>query len=179
METTSTSTDSEGHPPMTEPTPLDEQKTAAIRSISDSIGTHQFVKREEGLGYTCRNRVCADNGTIFLTLKNRYDHQAIVAVNDLLSSLRWSRGYDLHDEDVPEDDFEKDFIYSLLTDILDAEPAGRSYADRRAREEARNRDGFSTIAEVKTSAAPAAVSALVSIPGVEAYICEEGSPSND
>jgi hypothetical protein len=119
----------------TEPTPLDEQKQSAIRSISDSIGKHQFVKRE-GIGFTCRDHVCASKGTIFLTLKDRYDHQALVAVNDLLSSLRWDRGYDLEDAGVPEEDREKDFTYSLLTDILDAVPAGRSYADRRARQEA-------------------------------------------
>lgn len=121
---------------MTEPTELDEQKTTAVRTISDSIGKHQFVKREGFLGFTCRDHVCASKGTVFLTLKDRYDHQAIVAVNDLLSSLRWDRGWDLEDQGVAEADLEKDFTYSVLTDILDAAPAGRSYADRRARQEA-------------------------------------------
>lgn len=118
---------------MTEPTELDEQKQSAVRTISDSIGKHQFVKREGFLGFTCRDHVCASKGTVFLTLKDRYDHQAIVAVNDLLSSLRWDRGYELEDEGVAEADLDEDFTYSLLTDILDATPAGRSYADRMAR----------------------------------------------
>jgi hypothetical protein len=184
METTSTSTDSEGHPPMTEPTPLDEQKQSAIRCISDSIGKHQFVKRDGLPGFTCRNHICAAQGTIFLTLKNCYDHQAIVVANDLLSSLRFDRGWDLRDAGVVEEDMDEDFTYSVLTDILDAEPAGRSYADRRAREEARSRDGFSTIEEFKAAAASAgtaplavtaAGSAILSIPGIEAYGPARGS----
>lgn len=120
----------------TDPTELDEQKQSAVRRIADSIGSHQPVKRDGLPGWTCRNHVCAGKGTIFVTRKNLYDHQSIVAVNDLLSSLRFSRGYDLEDAGVKEAALEEDFTYSVLTDLLDATPAGRSYADRRARQEA-------------------------------------------
>lgn len=126
---------SEGHT-MTEPNDLDEQKTSAVHRISDSIGQHQPVKREGLPGWNCRNHICAEKGIIFVTRKSLHDHQAIVAVNDLLSSLRFEREYDLEDAGVAETDLEKDFTYSALTDILDAAPAGRSYADRRARQEA-------------------------------------------
>lgn len=120
----------------TEPNEVDEQKQSAVRRISDSISSHQPVKRADLPGWNCRNHVCAEKGIVFVTRKNLHDHQAIVAVNDLLSSLRFDRGYDLGDEGVEEADLEKDFAYSVLTDILDAAPAGRSYADRRARQEA-------------------------------------------
>lgn len=127
---------SEGHTMTTEPNELDEQKTAAVHRISDSIGQHQPVKREGLPGWNCRNHICAEKGIIFVTRKSLHDHQAIVAVNDLFSSLRFERGYELGDEGAAEADLDKDFTYSLLTDILDATPAGRSYADRRARQEA-------------------------------------------
>lgn len=127
---------SEGHTMTTEPSELDEQKTSAVRRISESISSHQPVKRADLPGWNCRNHICAEKGIIFVTRKSLHDHQAIVAVNDLLSFLRFDRGWDLEDQGVEEADREKDFTYSVLTDLLDAAPAGRSYADRRARQEA-------------------------------------------
>jgi hypothetical protein len=173
---------------ISEPSELDEQKLAAIRKIAESIGSHQPVKRDGLPGLACRNHVCAAQGTIFVTRGDLYRHQSSVAVNDLLSALRFDREFDLADEGATDADMEKDFTFSVLTDLLDAEPAGRSYADRRARAESLSRDGFSTIAEVKATAASAgtcslattaAGSALVSIPGIDAYIPEEGSSRND
>jgi hypothetical protein len=112
---------------------LDIEKTDAVRNIANSIGSHQPVKRDGLPGFTCRNRVCASKGTILLTLGEIHNHQSVVAVNDLLSSLRFDRIMDLEEADVPIDAMEDDFTFSVLTDILDATPAGRSYADREAR----------------------------------------------
>lgn len=116
-----------------EPSELDEQKMQAVRQIASSIGSHQPVKREGLPGHTCRDRVCAEQGTIFLTRADFYRHQSLVAVNDLISFLRFDRIMDLEENDVPTEDMEDDFTFSLLTDLLDATPAGRSYADRSAR----------------------------------------------
>lgn len=112
---------------------LDFEKMQAIRRIADSIGGHQMVKREGLPGSTCRNHVCAEKGTIFLTRGDIYRHQSSVAVNDLLSFLRSEREYDLADAGVSDEAMEEDFTFSALTDLLDATPAGRSYADRKAR----------------------------------------------
>jgi hypothetical protein len=115
---------------------LDEQKLSAIRRIAESIGRHQPVERDGLPGATCRNRVCAEKGIIFLTRADIHRHQAMVAVNDLLGSLRFDRILDLEEADVPVEEMEDDFTFSALTDLLDAVPEGRSYADRRARQEA-------------------------------------------
>ncbi|ACL42218.1 hypothetical protein Achl_4267 (plasmid) [Pseudarthrobacter chlorophenolicus A6] len=116
-----------------EPSELDVQKQDAVRRIAESIGSHQAVRREDGPGWTCRNVLCASKGLVLLTLGDRYRHQSIVAVNDLLSTLRFDREIDLSEDGVPEDKMDADFTYSLLTDLLDAAPAGRSYAERMAR----------------------------------------------
>ena len=116
-----------------EPSELDEQKMRAVRQIATSIGSHQPVKREGLPGFTCRDRVCAEKGTIFLTRAQLYGHQSAVAVNDLIAHLRFDRELDLADEGVSKDAMDADFTHSLLTDILDATPAGRSYAERSAR----------------------------------------------
>lgn len=116
-----------------EPSQLDVQKQDAVRRLAESIGSHQPVKREDGPGWTCRNLICAGKGIIFLTLGDRYRHQSVVAVNDLLSGLRFGREIDLGEEGVSGQDMEADFTYSLLTDLLDAAPAGRSYAERTSR----------------------------------------------
>lgn len=114
-------------------TDLDMQKTDAVTKIAESIGSHQPVKREGLPGSTCRNHVCAAQGTILLTRADIHRHQSVVAVNDLLSALRFDREMDLDEDGTSGQDFEDDFTYSLLTDLLDASPAGRSYADRIAR----------------------------------------------
>lgn len=116
-----------------EPSDLDLEKMQAVRQIASSIGAHQMVKRDGLPGSTCRNAVCAEKGTIFLTRAQIYQHQSIVAVNDFLSFLRFDREMDLTDEGVAKTDMEQDFTYSVLTDLLDATPAGRSYAERTAR----------------------------------------------
>ncbi|QOD06047.1 hypothetical protein [Pseudarthrobacter sp. BIM B-2242] len=116
-----------------EPSELDEQKMLAVRQIAGSIGSHQPVKREGLPGHTCRDRVCAEKGTLFLTRGDFYRHQSVVAVNDLIAYLRFDRELDLADEGVTKDAMDTDFTHSLLTDILDATPAGRSYAERAAR----------------------------------------------
>lgn len=59
----------------------------ALDRIARSIAQHQAVKREGAVGSTCRNRAC--NGVIFLTLNDRYNHQAVVLANDLSSELQW------------------------------------------------------------------------------------------
>lgn len=116
-----------------EPSDLDFEKMQAVRQIAASIGAHQMVKRDGLPGSTCRNPVCAEKGTIFLTRGDIYRHQSVVAVNDFLAFLRFDREMDLADEGVPKADMEQDFTYSALTDLLDATPAGRSYAERTAR----------------------------------------------
>lgn len=116
-----------------EPTDLDFEKMQAVRQIAASIGSHQPVKRDGLPGSTCRNDVCAAQGTIFLTRGDIYRHQSTVAVNDLLHFLRFDREIDLADSGVAKADMEQDFTYSALTDLLDATPAGRSYAERTAR----------------------------------------------
>jgi len=114
-------------------TDIDMQKTEAVTRIAASIGGHQPVKREGLPGSTCRNMVCAAQGTILLTLGDIHRHQAVVAVNDLLSTLRFDREIDLDEVGVSSEEMEDDFTFGLLTDLLDASPAGRSYADRIAR----------------------------------------------
>ncbi len=57
----------------------------ALDRISRSIAEHQSVRREEGIGSTCKNPAC--NGVIFLTLNDRYNHQSVVLVNDLQREL--------------------------------------------------------------------------------------------
>lgn len=116
-----------------EPSDLDFEKMQAVRQIASSIGAHQMVKRDGLPGSTCRNAVCSEQGTIFLTRAQMYQHQSVVAVNDFLSFLRFDREIDLTDEGVAPEDMEQDFTYSVLTDLLDAIPAGRSYAERTAR----------------------------------------------
>jgi hypothetical protein len=59
----------------------------ALERVARSIAEHQPVRREEGIGSTCKNRAC--RGVIFLNLNDRYNHQAIVLVNDLQSDLDW------------------------------------------------------------------------------------------
>lgn len=116
-----------------EPSDLDLEKMQAVRQIAASIGAHQMVKRDGLPGSTCRNPVCAEKGTIFLTRAQMYQHQSVVAVNDFLAFLRFDREIDLADEGVARADMDQDFTYSALTDLLDATPAGRSYAERTAR----------------------------------------------
>lgn len=67
----------------------------ALDRISRSIAEHQPVRRENGIGSTCRNYAC--QGVIFLNLKDRYNHQAVVLVNDLQREL------DFYLESVRED----------------------------------------------------------------------------
>lgn len=135
---------------------LDEQKLSAIRRIAETIGRHQPVEREGLPGATCRNRVCASKGTVFLTRADIHNHQAMVAVNDLLGSLRFDRILDLEEADVPVDAMEDDFTFSALTDLLDAVPEGRSYADRKSRqqlleERATRAQNIQQVAETGTS----------------------------
>lgn len=59
----------------------------ALERVARSIGEHQPVRRDEGIGSTCKNRDC--KGVIFLTLNDRYNHQAIVLANDLQRDLDW------------------------------------------------------------------------------------------
>lgn len=125
---------------------LDEQKLSAIRRIAESIGGHQPVEREGLPGATCRNRVCASKGTLFLTRADIHRHQAMVAVNDLLGSLRFDRILDLEESGVPVDAMEDDFTFSALTDLLDAVPEGRSYADRSARKKTAIESGWDSAA---------------------------------
>jgi hypothetical protein len=60
-------------------------RARALERIARSLAEHQPVKREDGVFMTCRNRVC--KGVIFLNLQDRYNHQAVVLVNDLQSDL--------------------------------------------------------------------------------------------
>jgi hypothetical protein len=57
----------------------------ALDRIARSISEHQHVSREDGPFSTCRNPVC--NGVIFLTRRDRYNHQAVVIANDLQRDL--------------------------------------------------------------------------------------------
>lgn len=59
----------------------------ALDRISRSIAEHQPVRREEGIGSTCKNRAC--KGVIFLTINDRYNHQSVVLVNDMQRDLYW------------------------------------------------------------------------------------------
>lgn len=67
----------------------------ALDRIARSLAEHQPVRREEGIGSTCKNRAC--NGVIFLTLNDRYNHQSVVLVNDLQRDLDFDLEY-LRDE---------------------------------------------------------------------------------
>ncbi len=112
---------------------LDQQKRDAVRLIADSIGRHRPVRREGLPGSTCSNAVCAATGVIFLTRAAVAGHQAVVAVNDYLASLRFTREGELDEQGTAPGAMEDDFTFSLLTDLLDAHPAGRTYAERMAR----------------------------------------------
>lgn len=57
----------------------------ALDRISRSIAEHQPVRRDEGIGSTCKNRAC--KGVIFFNLNDRYNHQAVVLANDLQHEL--------------------------------------------------------------------------------------------
>jgi hypothetical protein len=59
----------------------------ALERIARSLSEHQPVRREGGVGSTCRNLACKE--VIFLTLNDRYSHQAVVLVNDLQADLDW------------------------------------------------------------------------------------------
>lgn len=67
--------------PMTEYTPRDR----ALDRIAQSISEHQAVRREDGPFSTCKNRDCKE--PIFVNMLARYQHQAIVLVNDLQREL--------------------------------------------------------------------------------------------
>lgn len=62
-------------------------RARALDRIARSLAEHQPVKREGAVGSTCRNRAC--NGVIFVTLNDRYNHQAVVLANDLQADLDW------------------------------------------------------------------------------------------
>jgi hypothetical protein len=57
----------------------------ALDRIARSISEHQHVNREDGPFSTCKNPTC--NGPIFVNRRARYEHQAVVIVNDLRSEL--------------------------------------------------------------------------------------------
>lgn len=59
----------------------------ALDRIARSISEHQPVRRDEGIGSTCKNPAC--KGVIFLNIRDRYNHQSVVLVNDLQSDLDW------------------------------------------------------------------------------------------
>lgn len=74
--------------------PMTEEYTPRMRAldrIARSISEHQAVRREDGPFSTCKNPAC--NGVIFLNMRNRYEHQAIVMVNDLQRELDFSLQY--------------------------------------------------------------------------------------
>lgn len=60
----------------------------ALTRIARSLSEHQAVRREDGPFSTCRNRLCKE--PVFLNMKARYEHQAIVMVNDLQSELDYA-----------------------------------------------------------------------------------------
>lgn len=68
---------------MTEYTP----RMRALARIARSLSEHQAVRREDGPFSTCKNLACT--GVIFLNLNDRYNHQAVVLVNDLQADLDW------------------------------------------------------------------------------------------
>lgn len=63
----------------------------ALERIARSIGEHQAIPREEGIFHTCKNPAC--KGVIFFNLNDRYNHQAVVLVNDLQTELDYSLQY--------------------------------------------------------------------------------------
>ncbi|HEX9088085.1 MAG TPA: hypothetical protein VF867_11215 [Arthrobacter sp.] len=71
---------------MTEYTP----RMRALARIADSLSEHQAVRREDGPFSTCKNRLC--NGVIFVNMLARYQHQAVVLVNDLQRELDLTLG---------------------------------------------------------------------------------------
>lgn len=88
----------------------------ALDRISRSIAEHQPVRREGAVGSTCRNPLC--NGVIFLTIKDRYNHQAVVLANDL------QRDRDFYMEMLREEaheegrEFTPDDLAGVLSDFL-------------------------------------------------------------
>jgi hypothetical protein len=71
----------------------------ALDRIARSISEHQHVRREDGPFSTCKNPAC--NGVIFLTRRDRYNHQAAVIANDLQRDLDFDLEY-LRDEAAKE-----------------------------------------------------------------------------
>jgi hypothetical protein len=88
----------------------------ALERIARSLAQHQPVRREEGIGSTCKNPAC--KGVIFLSLNDRYDHQAIVLVNDLQSELDWT--LQIQQEDAEEEGREvtEDELAEIRADYL-------------------------------------------------------------
>lgn len=66
---------------MTEYTP----RMRALDRIARSISEHQAVRREDKPFTTCKNRLC--NEPVFVNMQARYEHQAVVLVNDLQREL--------------------------------------------------------------------------------------------
>lgn len=67
--------------PMTEYTP----RMRALDRIARSISEHQSVRRTDGPFSTCKNRDCQE--PVFFNIRARYEHQAVVLVNDLQREL--------------------------------------------------------------------------------------------
>jgi hypothetical protein len=88
----------------------------ALDRIARSLAEHQPVKREVGIGSTCKNHAC--KGVIFLTLNDRYNHQSVVLVNDLQSELDWAM--QIQREDAEEEDREvtKEEIAEIRSEYL-------------------------------------------------------------
>ena len=59
----------------------------ALGRVARSLSEHQPVRREDGPFSTCKNPAC--NGVIFFNRNDRYNHQAVVLVNDLQADLDW------------------------------------------------------------------------------------------
>lgn len=53
----------------------------ALKRIAATLAQHQPVRREYGVGSSCRNRTCY--GLTFLNRNDLYNHQSVVLANDL------------------------------------------------------------------------------------------------
>jgi hypothetical protein len=93
----------------------------ALDRIARSISEHQPVRREDGPFSTCKNPAC--NGVIFVNIRARYEHQAIVMVNDLQRELDFTLQYEREDAEAEGRELTADDEAEIRSDFLVLAPA--------------------------------------------------------
>lgn len=104
--------------------PMTEEYTPRMRAldrIARSISEHQAVRREDGPFSTCKNPAC--NGVIFVNMRARYEHQAVVMVNDLQRELDFTLQYAREDAQAEGRELTADEEAEIRSDFLVLAPA--------------------------------------------------------